>query len=125
MKLSRAPVNVQMSNTFNKPFSPNSELSRSKNQPFQTMKQDDPNDVQGGQAEQSKDDAKSQDKFSMHFTAVTQGKLSVNFTKINQDMQIELDIYQRHIYYHQVEKDGTKPYLNLIVDNMLDIEKLR
>ena len=64
------------------------------------MKQDDPNDVQGGQAEQSKDDNKSQDKFSMHFTAVTQGKLSVNFTKINQDMQIELDIYQRHIYYH-------------------------
>ena len=89
------------------------------------MKQEDPHDVQGGQAELSRDDSKSNDKFSHHFTAVTQAKLSVNFTKIVQDMQIELDIYQRHIYYHQVENDGTKPYLNLIVDNMLDIQRLK
>jgi len=72
----------------------------------------------------SKDDIKSYDK-SINFTAVTQAKLTVNFTKINQDMQIELDIYQRHIYYHQVEKDGTKPFLNLIVDNILDIQMLK
>ena len=79
---------------------------------MQTLNAESPDAVQGGLANHT--NQKKPENASLQFSANLAHHSTGTFTKIVEDVQIELDVYPRLIYFQQILKDGTRPFLELV-----------
>lgn len=53
-----------------------------------------------------------------------QGRGKLSFTKVVEDLQFELELYPRHIYFQRVENNGNRPNESVVEDGKIDWSKI-